>query len=313
MRPAHTYRVTVMTPSRNGADTIHRVFESLEAQTLRDFEWVVIDDGSTDGLSARVAELAEKASFPVVLHRFEQNCGRPSAFNQGIELARGEFLLSVDDDDRIVPEALETLVAAWDRYAPTVDEPLGGVVALCADQDGRLQGTQFPGDPWIGDMFEEAFRYHLRGERCRMTRTDVWREHPWPTDVDWYLLASSVWFEIHSRYRMIYINEVLRIYYRNEPGRETLSRVRQDHPLAYRYAQLRLINAHMSRVNGDRPFAADGRKIFRSYLYESLRAGIGLRRSFGDVCAGRHRLALLCFLPGVVLKYTRRRLLGRRR
>lgn len=56
---------TVFTPAYNRAHTLHRVWESLKAQTERDFEWLVVDDGSTDNTAELIAQYQREADFPV--------------------------------------------------------------------------------------------------------------------------------------------------------------------------------------------------------------------------------------------------------
>jgi glycosyltransferase involved in cell wall biosynthesis len=61
----HSPLFSIFTATFNRAHTLHRVHESLRDQTLRDFEWLVIDDGSTDGTADRIADWQKQANFPV--------------------------------------------------------------------------------------------------------------------------------------------------------------------------------------------------------------------------------------------------------
>src|SRR5215831_18669122 len=103
---------TVFTPVFNRRHTLGRVFESLRAQTIRDFEWVVVDDGSTDGVSDLLSEYERTADFPVRVVR-QVNAGKHAAWNRGVALARGELFLPADSDDRFVPETLERFRDLW--------------------------------------------------------------------------------------------------------------------------------------------------------------------------------------------------------
>ena len=69
---------TVFTPTYNRAHTLHRVYDSLCAQTLRDFEWLVIDDGSTDGTADLIANWAKSADFPIRYFK-QEHSGRHGA------------------------------------------------------------------------------------------------------------------------------------------------------------------------------------------------------------------------------------------
>src|SRR3954466_3782814 len=108
MKPKQEFRYTytVFTPSYNRAHLLPRVYESLEKQTFRDFEWLVVDDGSKDNTAQVIKELAAKASFPV-RYVAKPNGGKPTAVNRGAQEAQGRLITILDSDDWFKPEALE--------------------------------------------------------------------------------------------------------------------------------------------------------------------------------------------------------------
>lgn len=99
--------MTVFTPAYNRAHTLPRLYESLKNQTADGFEWIVINDGSTDGTE----ELLEKWSGED--NRFDfsyltvENGGKPRAINRGVTMARGKYFFLVDSDDYLTPDAVE--------------------------------------------------------------------------------------------------------------------------------------------------------------------------------------------------------------
>ncbi len=103
---------TVFTPTYNRAHTLHRVFGSLCAQTLRDFEWLVVDDGSTDDTAALIAGWATAADFPIRYFR-QDHSGKHIAHNLAVREARGQFFMSLNSDDACVPQALERIAYHW--------------------------------------------------------------------------------------------------------------------------------------------------------------------------------------------------------
>src|SRR5690242_10850122 len=103
---------TVFTPTYNRAHTLHRVFDSLRAQTIRDFEWLVIDDGSVDGTSEQISEWTNTVDFPIRYFK-QKNSGKHIAHNLAAREARGQFFLPLDSDDACMPDALERLSYHW--------------------------------------------------------------------------------------------------------------------------------------------------------------------------------------------------------
>jgi glycosyltransferase involved in cell wall biosynthesis len=119
--------VTVVTPVFNGADHLGATIESVQSQTLLDWEYVVVDDGSTDESAEIVREAAARD------HRIrlvqQANAGLSAARNTGCAHAHSEFVLFLDDDDLLRPHALEVLVAAL-RAAPDATAAHGELEAV---------------------------------------------------------------------------------------------------------------------------------------------------------------------------------------
>ena len=103
-------RVTVVTAAYNAAPYIAETIESVLAQTYEDFDYIVVDDGSSDETVEIVARYA-----PRVVAVRQENAGAGAARNRGVELAAGEYVAIVDADDVWVPDKLERQVAAMDK------------------------------------------------------------------------------------------------------------------------------------------------------------------------------------------------------
>lgn len=200
--------VTVLTPTFNRAGFLPRLFDSLVAQTYPDFEWLVVDDGSTDDTAAVINEFAQRAAFPV-RYVHQSNGGKHVALNTGVTAAAGRYCAVIDSDDWYTPEALAVLVAEWNALpSPTA---FAEVQALCATAAGEIIGSRFPnGNRVDSDAFEIFYRYGVRGDKIGMLRTDVMREFRFPEDLGRsYVTESLVWFRIARRYRTRYLNQVL--------------------------------------------------------------------------------------------------------
>jgi len=104
--------VTVVLPVWNRADRVGAAIDSVRAQTLADWELVVVDDGSTDDLAAALGQYADDPRV-VVLHRVHEGVG--AARNAGLAVARGRYVAWLDSDDAWTPEHLRVMVAFMQR------------------------------------------------------------------------------------------------------------------------------------------------------------------------------------------------------
>lgn len=172
-------RITVFTPVYNRASLLPRLIESLKGQTFKDFEWVVVDDGSTDGTEELLRGFIEAGTpFPVVFKRIE-NGGKPNAVNLGVTLASGELFVTLDSDDYFTPDALESIDRA-ERSIPTSEtSSYAGVCGLKGYADGRRIGQTFEGE-YLDCTNLERIKNRILGDKSEAIYTRVMKEYPFP-------------------------------------------------------------------------------------------------------------------------------------
>lgn len=207
---------TIFTPTYNRGHTLHRAFESLRAQTSRNFEWLVIDDGSTDNTEQLVAGWMQSADFPIRYLR-QGHAGKHFAHNLALIEARGRLFTVLDSDDALVPDALEKLERLWHEIPASQRHAFYSVGGLCRDQHGALVGDEFPADPYDADLREMIYADHVRGEKVILGLTDVLRRYPFPEIPGTYVPEGMVWLDIAKNFKTCWLNEVVRIYYVNDP------------------------------------------------------------------------------------------------
>jgi glycosyltransferase involved in cell wall biosynthesis len=204
---------TVLTPTFNRAHTLPRVWESLKAQTFDGFEWVVVDDGSTDDTAELVSGWAAQAPFPVRYMR-QDNKGKHVAMNRGVALATGELIVSLDSDDACVTTALERFAFHWRSIPAERRAEYYGVVCQCVDVAGRLVGDPFPEDVIDAFGLDARYVWKLRGENWGAVRADLMRAHPFPEQPERMRIPESVvWDRIGQTHLARFVNESLRIYH----------------------------------------------------------------------------------------------------
>lgn len=106
--------VSIIIPVYNVKDYIERCVESIEKQTCKNFELLIVDDGSTDGSGTVCDALSEKYGNIRVYH--QKNSGASSARNKGLELAEGKYIVFCDSDDTVDETLLAELLEAKEKY-----------------------------------------------------------------------------------------------------------------------------------------------------------------------------------------------------
>jgi len=212
----YSYMFTVFTPIYNRANTLERVFKSLNTQTFTDFELVLINDGSTDDSHEIALELIKTASFPVNYINNKRNQHKMACFMQAIEQAKGQFILPFDSDDECIPSALEIFKNEYDSIPEDKKETISGVTCLCNDQHGNLVGELFPESPLYSNTFLRQLNNPNGSEKWGFTKTkilkslkvnpDIFSRGYIPEGVIWELIAKE-------NFSTKYVNETLRTYY----------------------------------------------------------------------------------------------------
>lgn len=109
-------RVSVVIPCYNMANYLPDAVVSVVAQTYPGWEMVIVDDGSTDDTPAMIESLQKKYPTRRIRSVRQENAGLPAARNAGIRVATGEFVLPLDADDVLLPDALKRLLAVLDEH-----------------------------------------------------------------------------------------------------------------------------------------------------------------------------------------------------
>ncbi|XOT96893.1 glycosyltransferase family 2 protein, partial [Alcaligenes pakistanensis] len=220
---------TVLTPSYNRAHTLERVYHSLCEQTCQDFEWVVVDDGSTDGTRELVEGWQQQASFPIH-YAWQENRHKKAAFNHGVALAQGELVVALDSDDTLVVNALYDMAQIW-ADIPVSERPgYAGITGLCVRPDGKVVGDMFPQDVFDASSLDISFRYHVRGEKFGCLSTAVLRKFPFPDQIEGFVPESLVWRAIaRAGYKNRFVNTVFRVYHNSPDSLSVQGKTSQQH------------------------------------------------------------------------------------
>lgn len=201
-------KLTICTPTYNRADTLPRVFESLMNQTLYDFEWIIVNDGSVDDTSAVVETFMQQDKFPVVFIE-QENYGKHVALNQGVKQAKGTLFLILDSDDWLANDCVEKICKIEENLVDS--SGYAGIAGVRVQSNGELIGNTFKGKKYIDCTSLERGRYNIDGDKAEVFYTKILRKFPFPAfQGEKFLTESVVWYRIASAgYKIRWTNEPL--------------------------------------------------------------------------------------------------------
>ena len=195
-------KITVFTPTYNRAHTLPQLYDSLKNQSFQDFEWLIVDDGSTDGTHDLVDEWLKEGRLNI-RYQYQLNGGKHRAINLGVSLAKGWWFFIVDSDDTLTINALE-VANKW-IMSVDADDTLAGVSGL-RRINGQIPDVNF-------DYIDEtplSIKEIIRVDKSEIFRTNVLKKYPFP-DIsgEKFCAESLIWNRIGLKYKLRYFNEVI--------------------------------------------------------------------------------------------------------
>lgn len=201
--------ITVFTPAYNRVATLGRLYKSLQAQSCLDFEWLIVNDGSTDETEAAVQKWISEENRFIIRYIKTENGGKHRAINAGVKEARGEAFFIVDSDDCLPPRAVERIAEVFASVAK--DVRFAGICGLKAELDGKK--PLFNSKEAAGrdcSMLDIRHKYHIKGDMAEVFKTEVLKEYPFPCfGGEKFLNEAVVWNKIAEKYIMRYIGDIL--------------------------------------------------------------------------------------------------------
>ena len=195
--------ITVFTPTFNRAYRLPDLYKSLLRQTSDDFEWIIVDDCSTDNTEELVKGWIVENKIKMRYFKQEVNGGKHRAVNRGVKEACGELFFIVDSDDYLTDDAIETISVEWS--ACTKKAELSGLCLrrMTVDKESesiKILGKDFPEYRCYGDSIEIAYEWGCDTDKAEVFRTDVLRKFPFP-DIkgEKFCQEVVVWFKIAKK------------------------------------------------------------------------------------------------------------------
>ncbi|RLQ96281.1 glycosyltransferase family 2 protein [Falsibacillus albus] len=166
--------LTVFTPTYDRAHTLHLCYESLLKQSCKEFIWLIIDDGSTDGTKMLVEAWMKEGKIPISYH-YQENQGMHGAHNTAYRLIETELNVCIDSDDYVAEDAIDKIIRFWRENG---NENYAGIVGLDADFQGGIIGTRIPKGLKTTTLLDLYRKHKVSGDKKLVYRSALTKNTP---------------------------------------------------------------------------------------------------------------------------------------
>lgn len=217
--------LTLITCTYNRADTLQRLYLSIQQQKLLPHEWIVIDDGSTDSTASIISLISASSQFPVV-YRYQSNRGKHIAWNLALTLSTGQFIMGIDSDNMLSKESLAYLNDLISQYpdssqAPIIRSPTAPMINTYRTSSSFSGSSPLAGNAnWLTEWWS-TYR-HMEYVDCFPARCIPYLFMPPITGIRWFPEITAYASLASADIPFFYISDMLQIY-DNTPSPKRLS------------------------------------------------------------------------------------------
>ncbi len=206
-------RFTVFTPTYNRGYIIENLYRSLQRQTYKNFEWVVIDDGSSDNTEELFRKWTMEENDFKITYQKTENGGKHRAINRGLKIAKGELFFIADSDDYLTDNALEISDKVEKSIPEKEKKNFAGVCGRDGFSPAEPVGTSFHGKEYLDITSLERKKHKIEGDKKEIFYTEVLRKYPFPEfEGEKFLTENIVWSRIaHDGYKLRFFNDIIYI------------------------------------------------------------------------------------------------------
>lgn len=204
---ANSCFLSIITASYNRADLLPRCFDSLCRQTDLDFEWIIVDDGSTDHTET-VVQNFHTDLFPIIYHK-KPNGGKHTALNASHEYIHGRYVLLLDSDDYLIESAIADVKSAWAKWEQSPD--VGMLVFLRGKTKSDPLCIAADWYTPVDIMRNRRICIHS-SDCCEVLRTELFKKYPFPVfPSERFLAEGALWGRVSFDCKCVYIEKVIYI------------------------------------------------------------------------------------------------------
>ena len=191
--------LTIFTPTYNRAYVLGRLYESLTIQNNKSFEWLIVDDGSTDNTEELVNKWIKEDKIKIEYIK-QENQGKHIAHNTGVDNCKTELFFCVDSDDYLLENAVEDILKSIDKIS---DNDVSGIVSLRLTKSGEAIGTEMPQGITYSSLSDLYEKYRFKGDTALVLKTSILKEYKFPKiDGEKFIGEEYIYCQIDEKHKL---------------------------------------------------------------------------------------------------------------
>lgn len=282
--------ITVFTPTYNRVETLKRVYQSLLRQTCKDFEWVVVDDGSLDSTEAYLREIADEGLI-AMRHYTQRNSGKMQAYNLGLQQSRGDYFFCLDSDDYLTDDAISKINSTIKRIHTS---KVFGVIGLKRYINGALVGSTFPKKLEYTTLQNLYNKHRFRGDAFLVYKTSIASKHPFPKiEGEKFIPEAYIYDQLDQLGELIIMDEAVYVCeYLDDGYSKNFKNILQNNPKGFM-----LYNSQRMQL------ATTAIAALKAAINYNIAAHINKKEKFLTSLELKHRILCIAFYPLALLVY----------
>lgn len=227
-------KLSILTATYNRENEIEKLYNSLiiNSNSGVDFEWLIMDDGSTDNTKTKIKSFIEQKIIDIK-YFYQENQGKMSAINKLVENVTGDICLTCDSDDYIANGAFDIIKKYSSRLLE--DETVYALAFLKRGADGKISGNEFPEDLHRTDEFTMYFRERMDGEKILVFDSKIRKKFKHEIeDGEKFVTEARMYHKMDEKYDVIGINKVIEIGdYENDGYTKNYLKIYKENPKGF--------------------------------------------------------------------------------
>lgn len=279
--------ITIITPTYNRSNFLLDVYKSLLKQKKKNFEWLIVDDGSTDDTKEVVNKIKNEDKIKIK-YLYKKNGGKHTALNIAFKELKTKLAIILDSDDTLTIDASEQIEKYYLKYQN--ENNICGFCFLKGFSVNESVTVKFPDDEIIANYNEYIINKNIKGDKCEVFYSDILKLYSFEEyDGEKFLAEGYLWSNMADKYDMVFINSIIYLCEYLEGG------------LTKSGKKLRLSNPQ-----GGKRHALEYLKRkykFKIRFKNALLYIIYSKQAKEKINFTKNKILLLAYVPGIILHY----------